>query len=83
MFFLTIRSALKFKSYTLKYMYVVAGDLNTDLGEVDGDRRGAEISTALTEAGLEDMATHFMPRKRRWGRERRTRAMVRGGKVRV
>ena len=47
---------------------VVAGDLNTDLGEMDGDRRGAEISAeisaALTEAGLEDMAAHFLPRKR-------------------
>ena len=31
---------------------VVAGYLNTDLGEMDGDRRGAEISAALTEAGL-------------------------------
>ena len=55
---------------------VVAGDLNTDLGEVDGDRRGAEILAALTEAGLEDMASHFMPRRRRWGREQRTWAMV-------
>ena len=55
---------------------IVAGDLNTDLGEMDGDRRGAEISAALTEAGLEDMATHFLPLKRRWGRERRTWAMV-------
>ena len=60
---------------------VVAGDLNTDLGEMDGDRRGTEISAALTEAGLEDMADHFLPRKRRWGRERRTWAMVRGGKA--
>ena len=33
---------------------IVAGDMNTDLGEVDGDRRGTEISAALTEAGLED-----------------------------
>ena len=46
---------------------VVAGDLNTYLGEVDGDRRGTEISAALMAAGLEDMATHFMPRQRRWG----------------
>ena len=26
------------------------------------------------------MAAHFLPRKRKWGRERRTWAMVRGGK---
>ena len=60
---------------------VVAGDLNTNLGEVEGNRRGAEISAALTEAGLEDMSAHFLPRKRRSGRERRTWAMVRGGKA--
>ena len=46
---------------------VVAGDLNTDLGEVECDRRGTEILAAITEAGLEDMAAHFLPRKRRWG----------------
>ena len=27
------------------------------------------------------MTAHFLPRKRRWGRERRTWAMVRGGKA--
>ena len=37
---------------------VVAGDLNTNMGEVECDRRGAEISAAITEAGLEDMAAH-------------------------
>ena len=31
---------------------VVAGDLNTDLGEMGCDRRGAEISAALTEEVL-------------------------------
>ena len=57
----------------------MAGDLNTDLGEMECDRRGAEISAALTEAGLEDMTAHFLPRMGRWGWERRTLAMVRGG----
>ena len=51
---------------------VVAGDFNTDLGETASDRRGTEIAAALTEAGVEDMTAHFLPRKRRWGRERRT-----------
>ena len=60
---------------------VVAGDLNTDLGDVDCDGRGAEIAAAITEAGLEDMAANFLKRKRRWGRERRTWAMVRGGEA--
>ena len=43
--------------------------------------RGTELSAAITEAGLEDMAAHFLPRKRWWGREQRTWAMVRGGKA--
>ena len=29
---------------------IVAGDLNTDLGEVEGDRWGTEIAAAVTEA---------------------------------
>ena len=59
---------------------IVAGDLNTDLGDMACNGRGTEIAAAITEAGLEDMTAHFLPRKRRWGRERRTWAMVRGGK---
>ena len=51
---------------------VVAGDFNTDLGETASNGRGTEIAAALTEAGVEDMTAHFFPRKRRWGRERRT-----------
>ena len=47
---------------------VVVGDLNTDLGDVECNGRGAEIAAAITEAGLEDMAAHFLPKKRRWGR---------------
>ena len=60
---------------------VVAGDFNTDLGETEIDGRGTEIVAALTEAGVEDMTAHFLPRKRRWGRERRTWSMVRERKV--
>ena len=60
---------------------VVAGDLNTNLGETASDRRGTEIAAALTEAGVEDMTAHFLPRKRLLGRERRTWSMVREGKV--
>ena len=47
---------------------IVAGDLNTTLADPENDGRGTEIATALTEAGLEDMAAHFLPRQRRWGR---------------
>ena len=60
---------------------IVAGDFNTDLGDMACDRRGTEIAAAITEAGLEDMTAHFLPRKRKWGRERRTWSMVRGGKA--
>ena len=60
---------------------IVAGDLNTDLGNIDYDGRGTKILAAITESGLEDMAALFLPRKQKWGRERRTWAMVRGGKA--
>ena len=60
---------------------LVAGDLNTTLTDPKNDRRGTEIAAALTEEGLEDMAVHFLPRQRRWGRERRTWSMVQEGKV--
>ena len=60
---------------------LVEGDLNTDLGATDNDRRGSEITAALTEAGVEDMSAHFLPRKGLWGRERRTWIMVREGRV--
>ena len=33
------------------------------------------------EAGLEDMAAHFLLRQHKWGREWRTGSMVREGKV--
>ena len=61
---------------------VVAGDFNTDLGDTASGGRGTEIAAAMTEAGVEDMKAHFLPRKRRWGRERRTWSMVREGKGR-
>ena len=61
------------------FALIVAGDLNTDLGDMASDGRGTEIAAAITEAGLEDMTAHFLPRKRKWGRERRTWSMVRGG----
>ena len=60
---------------------MLVGDLNTTLTEPDNDRRGTEIAAALTEEGLEDMAAHFLPRQRKWGRERRIWSMVREGKV--
>ena len=60
---------------------VVVGDLNTALDDPENNRRGTEIAAALIEAGLEDMTVHFLPLRRRWGRERWTWSMVREGKV--
>ena len=60
---------------------LVAGDLNTTLADPENDQRGTDIVAALTEEGLEDMSAHFLPRRRTWGRERRTWSMVREGKV--
>ena len=51
---------------------LMAGDLNTTLTEQENDRRGTYIAAALTEEVLKDMATHFLPRQRKWCRERRT-----------
>ena len=47
---------------------IVVGDLNTDLEDLDSNRRGTEIAAAMTAAEVEDMTAHFLPRKRRWGR---------------
>ena len=47
---------------------LVAGDLNTKLSDPENDGRGTEIAAALTEAGIEDLAAHLLPRQRRWGR---------------
>ena len=55
----------------------MAGDLNSDLGDKENDRRGSEIAAVMTEAGVEDMTAHFLPRKQKGGRERRTWSMVR------
>ena len=60
---------------------LVAGDFNTDLGVTESGGRGTEIAEALTEAGVEDMTAHFLPRKRLWGRECRTWSLVREGRV--
>ena len=57
------------------------GDLKTDLEDSESDRRRSEIAVEMMEAGVEDMTAHFLPRKQRYGRERRTWSMVWEGKV--
>ena len=60
---------------------IVAGYLNMDLEDLESNRRETEIVAAMTAAGVEDMTEHFLPRKCRWGRERRTWSMVWEGKL--
>ena len=43
---------------------MVAGDFNVDIMAPEGNRRAENIATDLATAGLEDMAQHFMPRRR-------------------
>ena len=43
---------------------MVAGDFNVDILAPEG-RRAENITTDLATAGVEDMAQHFMPRRRR------------------
>ena len=59
---------------------MVAGDFNVDILAPEG-RRAENIATDLATAGVEDMAQHFMPRGRRWCRDRGTWDMKRRGKV--
>ena len=59
----------------------MAGDFNIDIMELEGNRRVENIATDLATAGVEDMAQHFMPRRRRWNRYRRMWDMRRKGQV--
>ena len=60
---------------------LVAGDFNADIAAPEGDQRAENIVTELATAGLEDMARHFLPREKRWCRDRRTWGMRRKGQV--
>ena len=42
---------------------MLVGDLNTTLTEPENNQRGTEITAALTEEGLKDMAAHLLPRQ--------------------
>ena len=59
---------------------LVAGDFNVDIAAPEGDRRAGDIATELATEGLEDMARHFLPREKRWCRDRRTWGMLRKGR---
>ena len=55
---------------------LVAGDLNINFAEPEGDWREEYIAATLVTEGLEDMAAHFLPRWSRWCRDRRTWSML-------
>ena len=55
---------------------LVAGDLNMNMSEPEGDQQGEEIVAALNRVGLEDMLAHFLPRRRPWCQDGRTWIMV-------
>ena len=40
---------------------LVAGDLNTNLADPEGDRIGEDIAATIATEGLEDMAQHLRP----------------------
>ena len=40
---------------------LVAGDLNINFAEPEGDRREEDIEATMTTEGLEDMVAHFLP----------------------
>ena len=55
---------------------LVAGDLNINPADPEGDRREEEIATTIATEGLEDMAPHFLLQKCRWCWYRRTWGML-------
>ena len=59
---------------------LVAGDLNINLAAPEGYQREEDIATTIATEGLEDMALHFLPRQRRWCRDRRTWGMLQKGR---
>ena len=54
-------------------------DLNANLAEKEGDRRGEDIVASLATEVLEDTSTHFLPELRPWFRDGRTWGMIQEG----
>ena len=55
---------------------LVAGNININLVEPEGNHREEDIAATLATEGLEDMAAHFLPRGRRWYQDGRTWGML-------
>ena len=60
---------------------LVAGDFNANIVTLHGYWRAENIATELAMGDLEDMVRHFLPREKRWCRDRRTWGMRRKGQV--
>ena len=74
---LTIERAIEaLKERPKRAELLVAGDLNINFEAPEGDRREEDIAATLAAEGLEDMAPYFLPRRRRWCRDRRTWGML-------
>ena len=58
---------------------LVAGDMNVNLAEPEGDWREEDIAATLATEGLEDMSEHFLLRWRRGCRDGRTWSMLQKG----
>ena len=59
---------------------LVAGDFNVNLATPEGDRRAEDIATTLATEGLDDMSTHFLPRRLSWLWDRRMWSMIWAGR---
>ena len=59
---------------------LVAGYFNTKFSEPERDQRGEEIAATLATEGLDDMSTHFLPRRRSWLWDRRMWSMIWAGR---
>ena len=59
---------------------LVAGDININFATPEGDRIEEDIAATFATEGLEDMDPYFLPRQRRWCRDRRTWGMLRKGR---
>ena len=56
---------------------LVAGDLNINIADPEGDRREEDTETTIATEVLEDMSSHFLPQQRRWSWNIRTWEMLR------
>ena len=59
---------------------LVAGDMNANLADPEGDSRGDDIADALATEIMEDISEHFLLRRRPWCQDRRTWSMIREGR---